>query len=77
MKVWVIESGEYENRGVDGVAISTDAADRFIRARFPAPYIVTWNRVDDTTLVGEFEQVLGRSTRHQSTYDFTEYEVGD
>ncbi len=42
MKVWIIESGEYEQRSVDGVAVSLEAAVSFVKTRYGAN-IVKWD----------------------------------
>ncbi len=44
MKVYVIESGEYEQRSVDGVAVSLEAAVAFVKTRYGAN-IVKWDDV--------------------------------
>ena len=76
MKVWVIETGEYAERMVLGVAASEAAAVEYVKARYQTPpYKVEWTE-HAGYLVGEFDAVFQYSTKHDAVYDFTEYEVG-
>jgi hypothetical protein len=36
MTVWIIQSGEYEQRSIDGVAESVGAAVSFLKTRYPS-----------------------------------------
>lgn len=76
MDVYVMESGEYEQRHVCGVFSSIDAARRDLERTYAPPYRVTW-REESTedggrhAFIGEFEGVMGLSTPHTGTYDLT------
>lgn len=79
-KVWVVESGDYEQRFVWGVYRSPDAAVASIKATYGPPYIVRWNDVEDCTedrycLSGDFEGVVGYSTKHVGCWDIWPAEV--
>lgn len=81
--VWLIESGEYEQRGVFGVAESLEAAIAHVKTEFGPPYIVRWEQPKKSdypefpmiTLTGHFEAVPGYSTEHTADYDITECTV--
>lgn len=78
--VWIVESGDYEQRGIDLVAASPEAAVAAIKGRYDnGHYVVRWEdpTSDDRgwTLVGHFDAVPGWSTEHRAIYDITEYEV--
>ncbi len=75
MKVWVVEEGEYEARGIVLIASSQDAVLPALEAEYPAPNIVRWERVDDNCVEGHFQEVLHYCTRHTACFEFTEYEV--
>lgn len=81
MDVWVIESGEYEQRGVNGVAASVETAAKFIRAGYGEPYVVKWDAPiqcgDEWELHGHFSAVLGYSSDHEAIYTFTKYTLAD
>ena len=82
MTVWLIESGEYEQRGVWGVADSVVSAVEFIKQKFPPPHQVSWDepvQLDDDTwrLTGAFGAVQYYSIEHENTFDITKYEVYD
>ncbi len=74
MEVWVIESGEYEQRGVNGVAVSVAAAVEWLKALYPPPYVVTWGEPAQDEyylpkfvifrITGHFEAVQGYSVKH-------------
>ena len=76
--VWIIETGDYDQRYVVAVAVSLTEAVRFIKDKYGLPYIVRWEdvveRVQDSPaayMVGHFKEVAGCSTRHIAQYDFT------
>lgn len=77
MDVWIIESGDYSQRSVDGVALSPEGAIAFIKGRYPPPYIVEWEEPipdgDDCSLTGHFAQVPHYSTHHDCTFDITRW----
>jgi len=69
MEVWLAESGEYEDRGVDGIYVSLDVAIACIKASYGPPYIVQWDEPTtdtdrETTLRGHFKAVRGYSVEH-------------
>ena len=74
--VYVVETGEYEQRYVFGVYVSLAAAVLSIKETYGAPYVVRWHDVepgeDYSTLTGDFEAVQHHSTRHQAHFDITE-----
>lgn len=81
-QVWVVESGEYSQRGIVLVGASLDAARQAVIAQYAPPYIVEWEPVvndafEDWILVGNFEQVLGKSMKHRAEFTITPYEVHD
>ena len=79
MDVWVIETGDYSERGVFGVASSLEAAVHYVKARYQGPYIVAWEEKTDSQgelyLEGRFEFVSHHSTEHKARYDFVRYAV--
>lgn len=85
MKVYIIETGEYSQRGVWGVADSVEAAVEHIKAAYPAPYIVSWRELqhevwgegkyEEWRLVGDFSAVAGKSTWHTASYDISDVEL--
>ncbi len=81
LTVYVVETGDYEQRGVFLVATSIDAAVQSIKAAYAAPFRVTWDSptVPDTMgcarLCGHFADVPGYSIAHEAIYDMTPYEV--
>lgn len=79
MTVYLVESGEYSQRGVVDVFASEQAALDGIKADYPAPYVVTWGPpVRDgkfLTLTGHFKHVQGYSIGHSADFDITAWEV--
>ena len=82
--VWLIETGEYAQRDVFGVASSLDAAVAYVKRAYGPPYVVEWEDVEQDewqkehnwwTLVGNFEGVQGYSTRHRGVYDISPWPV--
>lgn len=74
--VYVIETGEYEQRYIFGVADSIAAAVQHIKATYRAPYVVQWDEpssdsADFTFLVGHFDAVVGKSTKHTASFEIT------
>jgi hypothetical protein len=73
--VFIIEHGDYSNRGRWGDAYaSLDAAVAAIKGAFIAPYIVAWKPLEEGrfcgwTLTGEFEHVQNYSIKHTAQYD--------
>ena len=62
--VYIVESGEYEQRFVQGIFSSVENAIASIKRPYTAPYIVKWDdpRHDGEgviTLVGNFSRVEG------------------
>jgi len=77
----VVESGEYEERGIDCVASSVEAAVAHLKKRYAA-YKVTWSEPKLLAyatpvfyLTGSFEHIQGLSTKHDSDYTISEYQV--
>lgn len=80
MFVWVIESGNYEQRYVYGVADSIESAVAFLREEYAPPYVVAWDAPyiqDERTayMRGKFSRVLNYSTEHEAVYTFTRYDL--
>ena len=80
MNVWIIETGEYEQAYIVGVAATWHAAVESIKGRYGRhPYIVRWDDPDisdgSVGLVGHFSAVPGYSTMHDASYSITRYEV--
>jgi len=71
---WLIESGDYEQRGVDGIATSYKSAVELITNRYRNPYIVEWSD-NDGYLLGNFECVPNYSTKHTAQFDITEIPI--
>lgn len=74
--VWIVEEGDYEQRGVVLVAASLDAAVNEIKRMYGPPYRVAWDDLnyDDETspcLTGHFEGVRGYSTTHTAHYSIS------
>jgi hypothetical protein len=69
--VWLVETGEYEQRHVFGIYASRADAVEGIKRTFQAPYRVVWTEEGDV-LVGAFEGVQGYSTRHTGYYSLEE-----
>lgn len=74
MTVWVVESGDYEQRGIRYIAESFDTAVDVVKAAYGPPYRVAWT-VDGQGLTGTFEAVVGYSIAHTARFDITEYAV--
>ena len=77
--VWVIESGEYEQRFVNAVASSPEAALEYLRNLYSHPYVVTWEPLvkdgEDYSITGHFEAETGFSIKHTCVYSLTKYEL--
>ena len=74
MNVWMVQTGEYEDRHVVGLYISKDVAVASVKDRYKPPYKVTWREAQDC-LIGTFENVSGYSIAHTAAYDITEEPV--
>ena len=74
-----MESGEYEQRGVDAVFASPDAALPYLRNLYGIPYVVDWiGPVKDDWgfyIEGVFQRVIGYSTNHTARYELAEWDV--
>jgi len=75
---WVIESGDYEQRFVNGVAASAASAVEWLKAKYRHPYLVTWDEptqtdADVVEITGHFEAVLHYSTKHDCTFRIERY----
>ncbi len=87
MKVYLVETGDYEQRHVMLVAVSLQAAVDEIKRVFSAPYIVHWHDLKDESwqyegkpyeewgLMGDFERVAGFSTRHTGEFTISSEEL--
>jgi len=87
MKVWVIETGDYEQRIIFGIAASPEAAVAYIKAEYSQPpYIVQWEELrwdekkeSDTeqsaSITGIFQQVSGYPYGGRNKYDISSWEV--
>jgi hypothetical protein len=78
--VWLVETGEYQDRMVWVVAASLPAAVKAVKEGYGPPYVVRWEEKldqDNPCLVGHFEAVLGKSSCHTAVYDFIEWDVED
>lgn len=79
MKVYVVESGEYENHSIDFVAATVEFAVAKLKATYAPPYVVRWHDLAigkyGYSIRGDFERVLGYSTEHAAIFDINEYEV--
>lgn len=78
--VWIVESGDYEQRCVNHVASSIESAAAMVKLPYVAPYIVTWDAPrkddDDThTLIGHFTAVDGYCGKGQAEWTFTRYKI--
>jgi hypothetical protein len=80
LDVWVIESGDYEQRSVNGVADSVESAVAYVRTTYAPPYIVAWEAVviqDDESAYrkGKFARVLNYSIECEAIYTFSRYDL--
>jgi hypothetical protein len=79
VKVYLVEHGDYEQRGVWGVYVSESAAVAGVKATFAPPYIVKWDEPkrgrDRLRLTGHFEAVQHYSTQHVGDFDISEWEL--
>ena len=81
--VYIVETGDYEQRDIMFVAASPEAAKCEIHATYSSSYIVDWDELKPNPLMGDdcwllagrFDEVLGYSTRHTAKYEITPYEV--
>lgn len=82
--IWICESGEYEQRGIDFVCASVESGVAHLKAKYSTPYIVTWDEAVEERrgdrhvsfkVVGHFQCVIGLSSKHNCEFEFTEYEV--
>lgn len=79
-RVWVVESGDYAQRGIDLVGGSLEAAVKAIKARYCSPYVVEWGELKDEgeyghSLTGKFAGVRGHCIEHTDTFDITAWDV--
>ncbi len=79
MRVWIVESGDYEQRGIDLVAESLEAAIKAIKERYGPPYIVEWDELNEDkwglSLTGNFAHVAGKSAEHTGTFEIAAWDV--
>lgn len=79
-KVYIVESGEYEQRMTWGVYSSVENAAAAIKDPYGPPYIVRWaeprqDAEDSYVLVGHFERVDGYSGAGPGEWYITGYVV--
>jgi hypothetical protein len=75
MKVYIVETGDYEEGYVFGIYSSRELAIKGIKASYGSPYIVRWTEDGDYYLIGHFDRVPGYSTEHRDVFSIEEYEV--
>lgn len=81
MEVWIIETGEYEDRLTVGVASSLEMAVALIKNGYRFPSRVEWGvltndgNAERWSLAGNFQQVVGYHAGGISSYEFIRYEV--
>jgi hypothetical protein len=74
--VWIIESGDYEQRGVDGVASTPEAAIAWLKkdskGRWDEPVMC-----DDEcwTITGHWEFEMGVSSKHSREFQISRYQL--
>jgi hypothetical protein len=78
--VWVVETGEWADRMIWGVASSVEAAAHLVRSSYPPPYIVRWEEPKqdedgEWSMTGHFDAVPGYAAEGAGSYDFTPYQV--
>lgn len=75
---WVVESGEYEERSIDGIYESLKSAISGIKGTYGFPYIVKWVETKDldNILIGNFDAVPHYSTKHTRVFYIAPYPVG-
>jgi len=79
-EVWVIETGEYEQRGIFGIAISVEAAIKHIKEVYGPPYRVRWGELikhdsDCYEIGGRFADVPDYACSHTEGFEITRYEL--
>lgn len=78
-QVWIVETGDYEQRHVAGIYVSLEAAVDGIKETYKPPYRVAWYEVehgeDCSTLTGDFEAVLHYSIEHTAYFDIRPMEL--
>ncbi len=72
--VWLVETGEYEQRYIVGVYESYDAAIGGIKRIYKHPYIVKWE-MDGKDLIGHFDSVPHYSVECTGTFTIEPYPV--
>lgn len=75
MKVWIIQTGEYEQAYVFGVAATYDDAIKCIKQTYASPYIVEWDDPKDNCIKGVFASVPGYAMAHTAYFYISEAEV--
>ena len=91
MKVWIIETGEYEQRHVFGGAVSPERAALYVIECYSEPYKIKWEPVkyqpwgaddngkpyEEYELIGHFEDVPGKSIAHTATFTITPLNISE
>ena len=70
MKVWLAWT-DGQDRFLTGVYASRGAAAEDVKATYGAADIATWREEEDR-LIGDFQDVRGKSTRHTAVWRFEE-----
>ena len=73
--VWLAWSGDYDQRGVDGVYATRGDAVAGIMARYGPPAMVRWTERDGFLQGDFYEHVQGVHTKHKASWEFEEYPV--
>lgn len=75
-KVWVIESGDYEQRSIDAVCASVESGVAYIKSKYPT--VTHWGDVTGPDKYGCF-QLIGKRKRNgwndTDEFDFSPHEI--
>lgn len=79
-KIWVCNTGEYEQNYTFGAWRSLEAAIAAVKAIYGPPYVVRWeeptaDKHGDVELTGHFEAERGYSTQHTDWFVFSEWDL--
>ena len=72
--VWVVETGEYEDRFIVGIYDSRKSAIEGIKEPYGSPYVVRWEQ-NERILTGHFEEVANYCTKHSADFEIDLYPV--
>ena len=81
-KLWVYETGDYEQAYTAGGWLTFSEAVEGVKAKYPAPYVVTWGESPNETdefpeLEGDFAGVPGWAYPHRASFRFSAIEFHD